>query len=424
MHNPGPQTLEQTEGERPISEAGLLEAEIGMVGDQLLRSVRSVLDAFSESAPGPQALARHLGLDKVLTSRVLKATRAGDPIAAAHAMPGPEPLRRLVKAAARRGADARVVAEAANAIDRYEILIRDRIGDRSLLDAILSAWMPEARREFELRRKQSVFKALSQLKGVQARTILATAIASPSPDGAHLDVAWVNGLIGLQRLRPGVRIRVSTRRLAPEPDARHPTALDGCPIEQLDSLLLHSYCSQPTPRLRVERVAQTVHYILDEPGFGPDFSADVVLGEVNRAELVRRVPAGSSRIAYYFAEVVPCAKVLQFDVLVHRDLYPGSDPILRIYDTSFEGVANLNDPARDMDRLDLLESIEPLGRGLPRIRSMDVPRYASLVSSAFESLGLEASQFRGYRCRIDYPLYGSQVAMGFRPESDETPGPA
>lgn len=398
-----------------------LDVHIVRVGDELLTSIRGVLAAVPRPSPGPQALARILGVDKVLASRVLKAMRNRDPMSATHSMPGPDPLRRLVKAAARRGAGPDVVAEATRAIDNFESLIRDRIGDRSLLDAILSAWVPEARREFELRRKQSAFKAISQLKGVQAETILATVVLSPSADQTHIDVVWLSGLIGVHRVRPGVGVKLTTRRMSPDDAARRPVSLDGKPIEDAEGLQLRDFCSEPMPRLRVQRVGEVVHYTLADEGFGANSAVDVVFAEANLAELKRYVAPledGSPRKAYFFAEVVAPARVLQFDVLVHEDLYPGPAPGLRIYDTSFEGVANANNRARDIDLLDMLESIEPLGVGPARFRSAHVPRYQELVLHVMERLALNAGRFRGYRCRIDYPVYGSQVMMTFRPQSE------
>jgi hypothetical protein len=399
-------------GEQP------LEVQIVAVGDRLLNSLRNVLSAVPRGAPGPQALARTLGVDKVLASRVLKATRNKDPMSATHSMPGPDPLRRLVKAAARKGATPEVVAEATLAIDSFEILIRERIGDRSLLDAILSAWVPEARREFELRRKQSAFKAISQLKGVQADSMLATVLLNPSADGRHIDVVWINGLIGVHRVRPGVRVKLSTRRMTPENAARRPVSLDGKPIEEIDSLELRDFCSDPLPRLRVHRIGEVVHYTLDGDGFGANSAVDLVFAEANISELARFVPAGADRLAYFFAECVTPARVLQFDVLVHEDLYPGPDPSLVIYDTSFEGVASVNNRSRDIDRMDMLESIEPLGTGLSRFRSPYVPRYHELMRHAFDKMNFDAARFRGYRCKIDYPVYGSQIAVTFKPQTE------
>lgn len=408
-----------TEAAKPGSpDTAVLEAEIAAVGDRLLASMREVIDALPVRTQGPLALARLLGVDKVLASRVLKATRANDVIAATHAMPGPEPLRRLVRAAGKRGTDAAIIAKAAAAIDGFEALIRDRLGDRSLLDAILSSWVPEARREFELRRKQAAFKALSQIKGAQAETILATVAVFPSATPRMLDVAWISGMVRLHRVRPGVVVKLSTRRFMPGAGERMPTALDGTSIEDHAHLLIREFCSDPPPRIQVTRAGQAIHYTIGDPGFGPDTAADLTFAELNRGELKRFQPAGSTRKTYFSTDVSVCAKVLQFDVLVHEDLFPAGPPVLRIYDTAFEGQADLNDPSRDVDRLDLLESVEPLGEGLARLRSTDVPRYTELTAHAFKALGLDARRMRGYRCRVDYPVYGTQVSLAFEPERE------
>jgi hypothetical protein len=307
------------------------------------------------------------------------------------------------------------------AIDGFEELIRTHFGDRSLLDAMLSAWVPEARREFELRRKQAAFKAMSQLRGVQADVLAATVLLSPAADGEHIDIVWLNQLQGLHRVRPGVTVKLSSRRLSKGPTVRHPRTLKGEEITGSTSPLVESFCSAPRPKLEVRQVGETVFYLLGEEEFGGESAVDLVFAEVNRAELNRFVPSGSGRKAYFFAEVTTPAQVLQFDVLVHEDLYPGQDAALRIYDASFEGVANPNDPARDIDQLDLMESVVPLGKGQRGFRSAELGRYSELVEHVLGSTGFDGSRMRGYRCRIDYPLYGSQVVMMFDGVERPTP---
>jgi len=390
-----------------------LEQRIADVGQTLVQTLRDVLQTVPASTQGPQALARSLGVDKVLTSRVLKAARAADPISATHRMPGPAPLRRLVQAAARKGAPDAVVTEAIRAIDRFEVLIGEQIGGRSLLDTIVSAWVPEARREFELRRKQSLFKAMSQLRGAQAETLLATVLLQPSASPGRIDVVWVNGLVRVHRVRPGVNVKIATRKLNPDDPSRQPTTLDGRPLDDAEAVLIDSFCSTPRPRLNVVTAGAAVFYTLADGGFGADAAVDLAFAEVSRNELPRFVPPGANRKSFFFAEVSIPTRTLQFDVLVHEDLYPGQDPALRLYDTSFEGVASPNDPARDMDRLNMLEVIEPLGGGTLGLRSSDVPRYAELIDHVVKRAGFDAPRLRAYRCRIEYPVYGSQATAVF-----------
>lgn len=389
-----------------------LEAEIVAIGAALTKTLEGLLSAVARTGSGPVALAAALGLDKVLASRVLKALRAADPIAALFFMPGPEPLRAFVRAAARRGAPKALTDEAAFAIDRFEWLIQRQVGDRSLLDSILSAWIPEARQEFELRRKQAAFKAMSQLKGAQADTIFATCLLAPSRDAALLDVIWVHGLTGLHRVRPGVSVKVASRRMSAEPNARRPMDLDLREIDGTAAPLVPEFCSRPTPPVQVRRVQDALFYTLGGDGFGVASAVDIYFAEVNLAEM-KRDPAGVTSGWYFFAETSVPSKALQFDLLVHEDVFSGQDPTLRLHDTVLEGVADVYDARRDLDRLDMLESITPLGRGLSQVRSARGAAYGPLMRTVCERMAYDAAAFRGYRCAIDYPVYGSQVSMLF-----------
>jgi hypothetical protein len=393
-----------------------IESNVLGVGGELLAAIGDVVGQIARPGTGPIAAARLLEVDKVLMSRVLKALRAGDALSGLSAMPGPEPLRRVVAQATGKKLLRPGTAERAlEAIERYERLIKHTLGDRSRLDSLLSAWAPGARPEFELRRKQAAFKALSQIKGVQAELNHATVLLSPSKDPQKIDVAWVTGVMGLMRLRPGVPLTFASRRVATGESARRALGLDGRPVDAGASMLVEEFCSRPTPKLTVTRVDQSVFYGVGDEALGAADAVDLVYAEVNREEIPRYVPRGSGRRGYFFAEVnIPCV-VLQFDVLVHADLYPGAAPELMLYDTAFHGVASVNDRARDIDRLDLHEVVETLGGPpvLPRLRSPDVPRYAELVAHAAGAAGFDLAAFRGYRTRIDYPLYGSQVTMAF-----------
>ncbi len=245
-----------------------LELRIAELGSRLAQGLRTAVTAAADPNAGPIAVAARLDIDKVLASRLLKALRTDDPFAFVHRAPGPEPLRRVVKAVERRTAGRFDISEVWAAIDDFDQLINLDIGDRSALETILAGWVPEARREFELRRKQSAFRAMSQLKGAQARTLMATVLLAPSADGEKIDIAWVSGLMGLHRLRPGAVVKFATRRLAPG-GGRKPSTLDGAEIDDLSAGLLAEYCTIPTPPLAANRQGEVTHYTLRDGGFGP-----------------------------------------------------------------------------------------------------------------------------------------------------------
>jgi len=396
-----------------------LEQRIADVGGHLGSSLVAVLGELPEGEMGPQRLARALGLDKVLMSRLLKAVRSADPIAVAYHAPGPEPLRRFLKAAKAGGAKAASVKTGLAAVDAFDDLIRGEAGDRSSLTAMISAWLPEARFEFELRRKQAAYRAMSELKGVSARVNLSTVILHPTGDGAMLDVVWLSGLLGVTRLRPDAPIKITTRRFADATEERRPETLSGQPIEDIAGLRLDEFCQATPAELEVREVNGVFQYLMAGSDFGPKSATDLLLAEVNRAEMPDSVPKGSGRKGFVFSGLGTPSRTMVFDVLLHRDVYAGSEPELYLYDTRLDGLADVNDPTRDIDRFDSSETIQVMGRGLGRFRSPAVARYPEMLAHVFTSMSWDESEFRGYRVVIEYPIYGSQVVAAFTaPEAD------
>ena len=352
----------------------------------------------------------------VMTSRLLKAVRCAEPVAVVHHIPGPAPLRRLVDAASKQGAAESAVAAVRDAINAFEELIREEAGDRSSLDAILSAWLPDSQEEFEMRRKQSAFKALSERRGASCSMNFSVIALVPSDDAPAIDIVNVQGMLGLHRMRPGTLARFATRSLSKDARSRRPTNLDGEPVDGIDMVRLDQFCSNRPAHLEAIRCGDTVHYALGGTGFGPKSRSDVMLAEVNRAQRLGSAP-GARPFVFHTIDT-PCRKV-QFDLIVHEDLYAQSDVELILFDSTLNGPASVNDPERDIDRLATRETIDVRGTGLARLRTADIPVHVELLEHVFSKLGLDGSKFRSYRYKSDYPVIGTQICMALDAEQNE-----
>lgn len=388
-----------------------LEQAVRACGCALADGFGRLLEALPGAPLGPQKLATLLGTTIVNTSRLLKATGCADPIAVIYHLPGPDPLRRLIQAAGKKGVESAIVADAQAAVARFDQLIADEGGDRGSFDAIVSAWLPAERSKFEARRRQSAFKALSELKGCSSGIELASLFVWPSTDAERLDVACVQGIYGLTRIRPDVRVKFGTRRLSHVDDPRICTNLDGVPAgDGLATVRLDAFCQAPPGPLDAHAYGKNVLYTLGDTGFGPRSAVDIILGEVNRSELARQ-PEPSQRRFFFHIVATPARKV-HFDLFVHAEYTPG-EPELIVYDTTGEGPANPNDRVRDVDCLEVSEGIEILEPGPDALRGTGVPRYAELIGTACEKLGLDVTKLRGYRVRMDHPLVGMQICLAF-----------
>lgn len=399
------------------------ESDVGSRVSEVVRRLRATLEQLLAELPGiparPLQLADLLKLKKDVPSRLLKALRTGDPIAAAHAMPGPAALRSVLTAAARHGASAAAVSQARAAVEGFERLIQQVAGDRGTFDTLISAWLPETRARVELLAKQAAYKGIVGLKGATADLKLSTAILYPSSDGRHLDVLWLVGAFGLRRMRPGAVVRFATRHLN-TPTRVVASTLRGEPIMDAAGVTLEQFLSPPVGRLEVQREQDDlVHYVLAGDSLGKGAGVNVLMSELGRACLERYRPDPAiPRRHGPFAEVNLPLAALVFDVLVHHDVYPDQQPALVIFDTAINGIASINDPRRAIDRLDHNESIQAVGDGISKLRLAEYSNYLPLLEHACHTLSWDPLALRAYRCRITCPLYGAQIFMAF----DAPPG--
>lgn len=377
---------------------------ISSLGKDLGRSLQAVVDSLGAAAEGSGALATATGTQAAFASRLLKALRQEEPLAVLFLLPGPAPLRRFLAGARADGVPAFACAAAEQQVERFDRCIREEAGDRSALHAAITDWLPSSAQDFTAARKQEIFRAWSQLKGAAAELTLGTVLLHPGRRAGRLDVLWILGLLGLRRMRAGATVKLITRRMsASAAEERAP-----------DPLALGEFCSAPPAPVVTSRVGETVHYLLGDAGVGIRSAADLLLAEHNRDEIpYGRSAAAPPRRSHVFAEIGTPTRALNFDLLVHHSLYPGQTPELRLYDTVLEGVADVNDPARDVDLLDLPERVEDRGAGCDALRLAGMPKYLPLLEQVCARAGWEPRAFRAWRCRVEFPPYGAQVVLSF-----------
>ena len=397
------------------------DARISAVGDALREAFAGLLGSIPEGPLKAQELARYLSVNKDLSNRLVNAVKKNDPLAVMHVIPGPEPLRRFLDAARKKGLDPALVREALAAVEQFEQLIREEAGDRAYLEAIISAWLPEARQRSDLINKQAVFKAMSQIKGASAEVRFVTAILFPAKTKAGRDedvsVALVSGQIGLRRVRPDAVVSVSTLRTH-IPEGVHPLTLDAEPVSDYAHVRLDEFCNgDPAEALKIQEAGDSVHYVLPQGEAGRDSVVDLITAEVNPNCLCSRWREDDPRDAISAVVSLPYRELV-LDVLIHPDLGAFGEPNLVLHDTAPRGLVDVNDPAREIDRLDVVESLTRLKGGVQRYRASSVPKYVELLEHVCDRIGCDGSALAGSRCRSQYPLYGSQLSMVF----EKSPG--
>jgi len=389
-----------------------VESLIERIGSSLAGALGDLLASIPGTSTRPQSLAKSLSLNTVMTSRLLKATRSDDPMAVVHALPGPEPLRRFIRAAAKRNASPPLVERAERAIESFEQLIREE-GDRGTLDAIIGGWRPDVKEKTETQAKQLMFRGASQLFGTLQEVDLATAVLTPNRDDpTRVDLIWIKGSIGLRRLRVGADMKLGVHALA---ESAHPLrTFDGGQADTLPGLLLEPFCTKPLPTINKIEGDRRTEYTVSGGAVGSRSTVDIVYGIVIEGALARhRGPEDAPRTTGVATAIGVPSRVLVFDVLVDAGLFARQSPSPLIYRTVFAGLANPNDPSRDIDRLDTGETVRPLGIGIDRFRSAEVPNYLDMLRLLCDKRGIDGTSLRGYRCRIECPVYSSQIGLAF-----------
>ncbi|MBN2447588.1 MAG: hypothetical protein JXO22_12720, partial [Phycisphaerae bacterium] len=392
-------------------------AHILGVGKRLASALGELLDTVAAEPRSPKQIATRLGVNKDTSHRLVNALRKKDPLAVIHLVPGPEPLRRVVKACAKNGVPRDRTQAAEEAIGAFAKLIQQEGGDRSGLDAIISAWLPSARARFESSAKQLGYRAMRQLKGVAADVTFNTVFLHPGSSPTHLDGARLDGFVGARCVRPGGLLKIGQRSIVtvPHPGAEAPRTLEGEPIEGLSDGLLRRFCSGPEIKIEVRRTGKDVLFMLDWGGaLGLSSARDVVMAEVRR-NIMRRYRApddGKTRSGGNVSIDVP-TRVLICDYVLHRDAYPDWEPNVRVLELGAAGMADVNDESREADIVDVVETVKPMGTGIERFRCEQIPRYTELLQYACDKLGWNPQEFRGYRCQVEYPIFGTQLQFIF-----------
>lgn len=403
---------------------GHLRHRVEALGTALADRLSGVVGALPGRPSGPRAVGIAVNQTIVTASRLLKALGQNDPIAVLQLLPGPNPLRNLIKEARKAGTDKSLCASALETVEAFDKLIREEAGDRGSLKAMLSAWLPEARREFEAQRRQTIFKALTELDGVSCDFEMSSLLIHPSSsDGGKLDVVNAKCLLGIDRIRPDAKVKLGTRRLGVEENAqspeRLPLNLDGEPaIDGLHTVRLDGFCDAPPAPFIGHNFGPNVVYELGPTGFGKQSKVDLVIAEWNKAELDGTAPS-LVRTPHFFIIPEMATRKMVFDLFVHKDVFIGARPELLSYETSAMGPARARDPRREIDKRPILEDLQVLSSAGNGARLLEFPQYGSLVRHITDRLDWDLDTFRLFRVAVTYPLVGRQITIAFQPPEQE-----
>ena len=379
---------------------------------RLQHAVSSLLRAGPEQPRKAADVERVFGLDHRLGWQIYRIAHATNALSAGPYVPARVSMMKLLTVAGRKGVSQEVIAELSEAYDEFEGLIREHATDRAEFDAMVRAFLPEERAKQDLESREGAVKMMSQVKGVAMEAAIDASFLHPSADGKRVDRASLVCNLGLRRTRPNARIEYWTAEFGGRDNSS--LTLGGVPIDDPRSMLLPQFCTQPTPRFDVSTSEGMTSYLVAGEEIGLSSAIDLVVASQMPAGMKRyREPGGRRTAGVFFTTDTPLKRGT-LDVFIHRDVYPGSQPELAVYDIVPRGVVrSFDDQTRQRDRIDVHETVRSLGRVGVNARLPHMPRYLELLEHVYSTLGWKPDDFRGYRLDVMFPVYGAQYLVGF-----------
>lgn len=389
---------------------------IARVAIELRACLTPVVHELAGEPPRPMRLTQGPGLDKSLASRLVQATRSQSDLDFLHTVPSPNGLRILLQRA--KGlVDTSLLRDMEAAIRRFEALLDTLPGGRQTLDAQMGEASSPIRERREQMARQASFKAQSFLFGHFCETLTTSLFVLPAAETGKVDVIEVQRRIGLQRAAASVALpllSVNTARPGRE-DAPQMTPLAGPAASTAAAdFLVAEGCSLPLPDLQVQLDGATTILVL-RPGNASPMPARVTTAfRVLRAESV--VQDQPWNILRTYMLHTPCRTLVR-DLYLADGLWPDARPEVGFYLPGPSGTpaVTIEPGMPHLRRVNLTARIEQLPPGLRGLELDGVADQREAIEASLARAGLDAAAFRGWRCRMGYPvpLIEMQLALRF-----------
>ena len=357
--------------------------------------------------PRPTDLSRWWQLDQTLCVRTCSALKNDDPLRVLHQLSSSGSLRSIVEAGRSRGVDRKVCENAEQAISALEEVISSLGGKKANLDTLIGSQLVEAREKIEATSKQSIFRGMSNLLGLQSDVVLTAYFVTPSSDDDGLcDELAIYGSMNLRRLRPELTTMVGGRVLFGDTSGELARAREILHGGQLDhsgfSVALKEFSTDPFPDVDVSLETNRLLYTLPGDPSGESDEVSMFFASIDRHASRRARKGSDPEVARFIFIPRNPSKEMLLDVFVHRDVWPTTEPYLDI--GRGDNVLRPFTEASRLDQFDFCESLQILGSRSQVIPFKPMPLYTSMLESVAESAGYDLSDYRLYRLHVRYPV--------------------
>lgn len=381
-------------------------------------AVLTALAAQGKPVRGAADLRRALNIDNKLCWQVVRVANALAPMEAGPHVPTPAGFRQLCAAATKCAVSTQVVEEVRRASELFEAMVTVHAGDRGTFDAMVAPFADPGD-VISIAHRRAAFRASSHILGADAEAYILCNVVQTGEDPSTVDRAFINGFVGLRRLRTDVPLIVarlgSTNYRGEVYDRSVRSPLDPEASPAIGFGLMRRYCSEavPTPHEFKSEPEGFVYTELPSTPIGNRGSMNCMLGCIERRTMPRFGVDGKGGKSGWSPRLrIPCRSLL-LDFIVRDGTFGEPfEPQLHVHG-DYIGSWRPGSVMRDRDCLPMRGELTLMGRGSDGLSTPLFPRYTEMVNEAFAALSSPASEFRAYRYAFEYPVTPSTVVIEF-----------
>lgn len=389
---------------------GTLDERVAALAQDLAAAFRGLIDPLTGPNPRPTRVQSLLGIDKTQSWRLVKLMALENPFEAIHESPAPIGLLAIVSSAEKIGGNAEAAGLVRDVIQRFDGMLAEFPDGRTGLNAAVAAHVPKAREALYRDARRKLAQSMAQLPGVRTQTRYAAGILIPSSiDTVSVDAVVLTGYIGFRRLRSGTKPIMFVRQphdSVPGTGAPEMLTLDGERDEDPMRRYMEEFSTLPASGIRLQPSGGQVRMMLGEHEPGVNEPVTMFFGQ-RLARVLTRHQIDHRVYDLMNMMVSSSSDAVILDVFIHESLYPDADPpLLTVEHAAFNPQQQRSCFEDDSFRVDDSLVLRPMGTGLDRSSSEEVPGLRRMLESAFARSKADPGEFRLYRATQVYPLPG------------------
>ncbi len=392
-----------------------------------LRAVQGACAAIVEAtaaAKGAQAIRKASHLQKALDIpmtlawQVFRLATVDDPITEAETVPGSRSVQRLVRSARQQGVRDEPLESLVDSVRRFEELVKEIAGDRKTFNSIASGLKPDDTTDSMLNIRRDAFRANSKIHGASVRTRMATYIVHPSSE-SMADVLGLVGVVDLYRLRAGRPFTFTSTSIVgtPQQGSSFGHTLDPPDLSDRGGTVLTEFCSDPIRSIR-SYISDDNRLVteLSPEDLGKRHAVDAFVAEIYRDGDQRFATESDPMFSVKMQVTMPTV-IGVVDIVLADGVFGKKNPILDATMTMHRRQLPFSADRIGVDpEIEVIErpDVLYLGQGSAVLKTPDIPRYPAMFEHVCKRAGWDPGVFHTFRCRVEYPVMGSSIAVGFR----------